>query len=293
MGRTVEILLYDVIGYDMWTGEGCDARWFADQLKQADLRAGDELVLRVDCPGGIVTDGLAMYNQLLACPAKKIARVEGHAASAASVVIQGCDEIEVAAASMVMIHRAWGITAGNAEDHFTSAALLEKFDGVIADVYALRSGSPAAAWLEAMTAESWYTGPEAVDAKLADRLIKPAAAASEPEETPAAARRAQSHLRVLASYRNLPAALQARVELARAESRALNAENVGRAEQIRDLSIAMLESNRKKESESGAEDRAEQDRTAAQAARAAELHSEMTQQIMRAELALVEGAAAA
>jgi tetratricopeptide (TPR) repeat protein len=57
------------------------------------------------------------------------------------------------------------------------------FDGVIAGVYAKRSGTGSDDWLQAMSDETWYTGPEAVAAKLADRLIgAQSAAAPAPKE---------------------------------------------------------------------------------------------------------------
>ena len=43
--REAEILIYDFIGVDPWYGGGVSARWFADELRRLDLRAGDKLTV--------------------------------------------------------------------------------------------------------------------------------------------------------------------------------------------------------------------------------------------------------
>lgn len=183
--KSAEILLYDIVGEDWWSGGGFTAKAFAETLQALKLSAGDELTLRVNSPGGDVFDGLAIYNTLLACPAHKIAKVEGLAASAASFLIQGCDEVQVAEASLMMIHRAWAFVMGNAEDMMSAAASLERDDGIIAAIYAKRTKKPVSDMLALMSAVSEYTGAEAIEAGLADKLIEQPAPV---EETSAQAR---------------------------------------------------------------------------------------------------------
>ena len=243
--KNAELLVYDVIGQDFWSGGGITAKAFAEQLAALDLRAGDTLTLKVNSPGGDVFEGYAIYNQLLAYPATKVVKVEGLAASAASYIIQAADTIEVAEASFVMIHDAWGMTVGNADDHITVAAELEKFDGVIAGIYAKRSGRPVEEFAALMSAETWFTGQEAIDAKLADRLIPSAAMTAD-------APSARFDERALARFRKAPPA--ARVLLfpsrvaamattppPRAEGKVLSAKNQDRLNQIRDLAQSVLD----------------------------------------------------
>lgn len=244
-----------MIGED-WLG-GISAKTFAETLKSLDLRSGDELCIRINSPGGSVWDGLAMYNTLLACPARKVAKVEGLAASAASFILQAADEREVAPASFVMIHRAWGIALGDADEMLRSAAQLEQDDEVLAGIYATRSKSDIQGWRDAMAAETWYAGPEAVAAGLADRLTGAEAAIEESNVIGAAAR---FDIRVVARYRNAPAAILERFTervmapaaliVPQAGGQVLNAENKNRATQIRDLAQALLDSATPKESES-------------------------------------------
>jgi ATP-dependent protease ClpP protease subunit len=286
--KSAEILIYDVIGED-WFGGGVTAKGFAEQLAALDLRAGDELTLRVNSPGGSVYDGWAIYNTLLQHPATKIARVDGLAASAASYIIQAANRVEVAEASMLMIHNAWAITIGDANDHLKGATELEKLDGLIAGIYAKRSKKPAAEFVAAMNAETWYTGKEAIDAGLADSLI----------ETPEAAPAARHDGRILAFYRKAPAAARNHFRLSpsgvrlapaamaqpRSEGKVLSAANKSRLNQIRDLAQEVIDS---------AEPAPAEDSTpATPACHATDVRAEMVRATMRAEIETAEAATAA
>lgn len=103
-------------------------------------------------------------------PGDVIAHVDGVAASAATFLTTAAKNTVMAKGSMLMIHNAWTVAAGNADDLLQSAALLEKIDGQIAQDYAARTGVPveqAKAWMDA---ETWFTEDEAVNAKLADSV---------------------------------------------------------------------------------------------------------------------------
>lgn len=134
--------------------------------------------LRVNSPGGDVFAGRAMATALQSHPSKVIAHVDGLAASAASYVALAADEVEIAQGAFVMIHRAWGFTVGNAEDHLTQAALLEKIDAELVADYARQTGNDAEqikAWLDA---ETWFTADEAVQNGFADRIAESGKAAA-------------------------------------------------------------------------------------------------------------------
>lgn len=159
---TAEILIYDVIGFEL------TAKDFAQQVK--DLGDVSEINVRINSPGGDVFDGMTIYNILRSHPARIIVDVDGMAASIASVIAMAGDEIRMAKSSMMMIHSAWGVVVGDAEDMATMAAVLVKLDGQIADVYAQRSRNSSQRMLEIMAAETFLTADEAVAAGLADSV---------------------------------------------------------------------------------------------------------------------------
>lgn len=170
------IRLYDPI--DSW-GEywGTSAKELAKELDQlpADVT---EVRLHLNSPGGDVFDGLAILNALRAHPAKVVAIVDGLAASAASFIAAGADEMVMMPNSELMIHDAWGCCCGNASDMEAMADLLNHVSDNIASIYAAKAGGDAETWRDAMRRESWFSADEAVANGLADRVAEPA---GEPE----------------------------------------------------------------------------------------------------------------
>ena len=76
---------------------------------------------------------------------------------------------------MMMIHKAWSIALGNADDFMATASLLEKIDGTIAETYvaaAAKRGKEGADFEALMAAETWLTGAEAVEVGLADSIAE-------------------------------------------------------------------------------------------------------------------------
>jgi ATP-dependent protease ClpP protease subunit len=164
-----ELTLYDAVGYDPWSGGGITAKDFAKQLKA--LGNPSTITLHVNSPGGDVFDGLSILNQLKQHPARVNVQIDGLAASIASVIAMAGESIAIAPSAMMMIHRAHGGAFGHASDMRQMADLLDKIDGQIAGVYAERSGRRAADFAKLMQADSWFTGEEAIRAKLADSLL--------------------------------------------------------------------------------------------------------------------------
>ena len=168
------IRLHDVIG-DYWA-----ATTSADIGAAIDAIEADEITVSINSPGGNIFDGIAIYNALRAHPARIITRVDGLAASIASVIAQAGDERQMMGGSQMMIHNAWGVSIGDAVDMRKMAEVLDHQNVVIAEIYAQHSAKDAADLLDLMTAETWFTASDAVSAGLADSVAgTPAPNASE------------------------------------------------------------------------------------------------------------------
>jgi ATP-dependent protease ClpP protease subunit/phage major head subunit gpT-like protein len=161
------------------------------------------LTLRVNSPGGIATEGFAIYNLLAQRKGKTTARVEGLAASAASYIIMAATRVEMAEASFLMIHNASVMTWGNKEDHDASRALLAKIDELMVRIYARRTGGDPDEIAAMMTAETWLTGDEAKAHGFADAVLKAPAAAR------AMAPLSHEARTLLAEFRRPPASIAA------------------------------------------------------------------------------------
>lgn len=180
-GSTATLRLYDVI--DSYGGYwGVSAKEFAAALDTVPATVTD-LRLHINSPGGEVYEGVAILNALRRHPATVTAVVDGLAASAASFIATGVaangGRVIMAPNTEMMIHDAWGIVIGPAEDMRFMAGRLDALSDNIASVYAEKAGGDVATWRAAMLAETWYSAQEAVDAGLADEVEGAAADDSE------------------------------------------------------------------------------------------------------------------
>lgn len=173
-GDTTSVHLYGAIGG--WFG-GVDAAELVPQIRAIDTA---QINLYVNSPGGDVYDAIAIRNALRQHPARVVVTVDGMAASAASFIACAGDEVIMGSNAEVMIHDAWTIAMGNAEDMRVVASDLDRISDNIAGMYAAKAGGDAGDWRAVMKAETWYSAEEAVDAGLADRLDTDATASAAP-----------------------------------------------------------------------------------------------------------------
>ena len=162
-GAPTEILLYDEIGY--W---GVTAKDFVLALAAA---GPGPIHLRINSPGGDAFDGLAIYNALRARTAPVMVTVDGIAASAASFIAMAGKPMRMPPQAMLMVHNCWGLCIGNRNDMLEMAAVQEKIDGQMAEIYAAKTGKPKAQLTGVMDAETWYTSSEAKAFGLADEIL--------------------------------------------------------------------------------------------------------------------------
>ena len=162
------IRLYDPV--DSWGGPfGVSAKEFVDTL-DALPEETEEIRLLINCPGGEVWEGMAIYNSLRSHKARVVTVVEGLAASAASFIAMAGDEVIMRPASEMMIHDAWIVGIGNADGLREIADRIDAETMLIAGIYAEKAGTAVDMWREAMRAETWFSPSEAVEAGLVDRV---------------------------------------------------------------------------------------------------------------------------
>lgn len=164
---TISIL--DTIGQNFWTGEGVTAKSIAGALRS--IGADQPVTVYINSPGGDMFEGLAINSLLQEHRGKVTVKVLALAASAASVIAMGADEIQIARSAFFMIHNAWVCSCGNRHELREVADWLEPFDAAMADVYAERTGLPIKDVAKAMDKESWIGGADAVEQGYADSVI--------------------------------------------------------------------------------------------------------------------------
>lgn len=163
------ISMLEPIGQDPWTGDGVTAKRISAALRS--IGAEKDVVINLNSPGGDLTEGITIYNMLREHKGKVQIKILGMAASAASIVAMGGDEIQIARAGFMMIHNSWAVAIGNRNDLRDFADMLEPFDIAMADIYAARTGLDRKAVQKLMDKETYIFGASAVDEGFADALL--------------------------------------------------------------------------------------------------------------------------
>lgn len=162
-GEPAALYIFDEIN-PLW---GIGAQEVVDKLNGIDA---SQIDVHINSPGGNVFDGIAIMNALRNHKANITVKVDGLAASIASVIAMAGDQIVMSLGAQMMVHNPSGIAMGDARTMRELADTLDKSRASIASIYADRAGGTVDAWQGAMDAETWYTAQEAVDAGLADKL---------------------------------------------------------------------------------------------------------------------------
>ena len=166
IGGSVDLDLFGEIG-----AQGVTSQQFANELRGF----GDvsQINLRINCPGGAVFEGMAIYNLLKHHKARKVGTVLGMAASMGGVVLMACDEVRMPANALLMVHKPWGIQGGNADAMRSYAEQLEMFEASMLKAYTDKTGKTSEEIGLLLAAETWLTAAEAVALGFADTILEP------------------------------------------------------------------------------------------------------------------------
>ena len=157
-----QILLFDYIGWPY-----NDPRDLIHAL--ADM--GDVLI-RVNSPGGDVFDGAAIYNAFTSHKGTVTTRIEGLAASMASVIAMSGKKVLAYSNTMLMIHNAWTIAAGNQYEFAELSEFLAKVDSdIVMDAYKKKTKKSNKDLSEMMKSTTYMTAEEAKGHGFVDEIV--------------------------------------------------------------------------------------------------------------------------
>jgi ATP-dependent protease ClpP protease subunit len=165
-----ELCIYDAVGKD-WDGSGIDAKDVSAFLAE---NRGKAVNIKINSPGGLVYDGLTIYNSLISHDGPVTATIEGIAASIASIIAMAADKVRMSAVASMMVHRAIGVCIGNESDMEDCRAWLATIDKQLSNVYAGKTGRKASTMLDYMKGNvdgTLFDAQAALDAKLIDEII--------------------------------------------------------------------------------------------------------------------------
>lgn len=173
-----EIMLYGDIIQDLpeqlrWSKEDKSAVDFDKAIKDVRASGAKKLLLRINSPGGIVTEAVAMRGILCAAGFDEITiRIEGLCASAATIIaaMPGA-HVQIVPGAEYMIHNPWTWDAGNAAQFERTAQHLRAEEATARAFYAKKTGQDDEQIKAWMDAETWFTAVDAVKNGFCDELL--------------------------------------------------------------------------------------------------------------------------
>ena len=168
-------------------GTIAEESWFDDdvtpQLFKDELNAGSgDITVWINSPGGDCVAAAQIYNMLSNYKGKVTVKIDGIAASAASVVAMAGDTVLVSPVSMLMIHNPATIAWGDHAEMQKAIDMLAEVKESIINAYVLKTGLSRPKLSHLMDAETWMDANKAVELGFADEIM--ARAKAEPEKEP-------------------------------------------------------------------------------------------------------------
>ena len=164
-GRTLE--MYGVIAEESWWGDEVTPAMFRSELEGG---SGPVTVL-LNSPGGDCIAASQIYTMLIDYPGRVTVKVDGIAASAASVVAMAGDEVVMAPTALMMIHDPMTVAFGNTRDMEQAIDVLNEVKESIVNAYELKTGLSRAKISKLMTDETWMNAKRAVELGFADSVL--------------------------------------------------------------------------------------------------------------------------
>ena len=151
--------------------------WFDDDVTPAlfksDLDAGKgPITVWINSPGGDVWAAAQIYNMLLSYTGKVTVKIDGLAASAASVIAMAGDEVLVSPVSMLMIHNPATAAMGDKDDLAQAISMLDSVKDSILNAYVKKTGLSKNKLSKLMDDETWMDANKAVELGFADRVME-------------------------------------------------------------------------------------------------------------------------
>ena len=167
-----ELLLYGAISSQQsWWEDRVTPGKFNEEL--AALGDVSEIIVRINSGGGDVFAANAIFTRLKDCSAKITVKIDGWAASAATIIAMAGDTIKIAKNGVFMIHdpamTVWDTFT--AEDFEKMAEELKVIKQSIVNTYAMKSGRDTQDIEQLMSVETWWTGEDAVSNGFCDEIM--------------------------------------------------------------------------------------------------------------------------
>jgi ATP-dependent Clp protease, protease subunit len=163
-----ELTLDGTIAEQSWFDDDVTPRMFKDEL----LAGEGDVVLWLNSPGGDCIAASRIYTMLRDYKGKVTVKIDGMAASAASVIAMAGSEVLMAPTAMMMVHNPMTMAFGDHSDMQRAIELLSEVKESIINAYELKTGQSRARLSHLMESETWMNANKAIELGFADGMLE-------------------------------------------------------------------------------------------------------------------------
>lgn len=158
-------------------GTIAEESWFDDdvtpRLFKEELNGGNgNITVWINSPGGDCVAAAQIYNMLMEYKGDVTVKIDGIAASAASVIAMAGTKVLMSPVSMLMIHNPMTIAFGNKGEMEKAISMLDEVKESIINAYEIKTGMSRAKLSHLMDSETWMDAHKAVELGFADDILK-------------------------------------------------------------------------------------------------------------------------
>lgn len=161
------LFLNGTIAEESWFDDEVSPKIFKDELNGGN---GD-ITVWINSPGGDCVAAAQIYNMLRDYKGNVTVKVDGIAASAASVIAMAGDKVLMSPVSMLMIHNPMTMAYGSSDEMQKAIEMLSSVKDSIVNAYEIKTGLSRAKLSHLMDAETWMDANKAVELGFADDIL--------------------------------------------------------------------------------------------------------------------------
>ena len=169
------LFLNGTIAEESWFDDDVTPQIFKDELNSG---SGD-ITVWINSPGGDCIAAAQIYNMLMDYKGNVTVKIDGIAASAASVIAMAGTKVLVSPVSMLMIHNPMTVAFGNSAEMQKAIDMLDSVKDSILNAYEIKTGLSRTKLSHLMDAETWMDANKAIELGFADELMQRSAATDE------------------------------------------------------------------------------------------------------------------
>ncbi len=157
-------------------GTIAEESWFGDEVTpkmfKSDLQAGSgNIEIWINSPGGDCIAASQIYNMLMDYKGDVTVKIDGIAASAASVIAMAGTNVKMSPTSLLMIHNPFTVAIGDTEEMKRAIDMLSEVKESIINAYEIKTGLSRAKLSHLMDAETWMNANKAMELGFADEVL--------------------------------------------------------------------------------------------------------------------------